>query len=189
MESRRIEAWAVATITKVTGERLVCEFDGMPKDEVAEYARSGPRICPLGSRTKAWDWRNQLKSGDVVDVLDTQTKWFLGTILDTKVEDGIKQVKACFRVYVPDGSKFDDDGQAYEGWSSSYDAWFFAHSIKIQPYPSYKEIRPNSITKCGTVYCSHMLDDESPAPDDSSDMLQYHPVSYTHLTLPTTPYV
>lgn len=175
MESRRIEAWVVATITKVTGERLVCEFDGMPKDEVAEYARGGPRICPLGSRTAGWEWRSQLKPGDTIDVLDTQTKWFLGTVLDTKVEDGVKQVKACFRVYVPDGSKFDDDERAYEGWSSSYDAWFFAHSIKIQPYPSHKETSANSITKSGTVYCSHMLDDESPAPDDSSDLLQYHP--------------
>lgn len=31
------------------------------------------------------------------------------------------------------------------------------------------------MTKYGTVYCSQMLDDESPAPDDTSDMLQNHP--------------
>jgi hypothetical protein len=103
-------------------------------EEKAEYERNGPRICPLGSRTKGWEWRNKLKAGSIIDVLDIQSKWFLGTVLETKVEDGVKKVKVCFRVYLPNGSKSDDDGKTFEGWSANYDTWFPAHSIKIQPY-------------------------------------------------------
>eukprot|EP01022_Parablepharisma_sp_SALTPOND_P004330 TRINITY_DN120104_c0_g1_i1.p1 TRINITY_DN120104_c0_g1~~TRINITY_DN120104_c0_g1_i1.p1 ORF type:complete len:1287 (+),score=154.13 TRINITY_DN120104_c0_g1_i1:6286-10146(+) len=35
---------------------------------------------------------------------------------------------------------------------------------------------PNFITKMGTVYCRRILDDESPAPEDSGDVLQNYPV-------------
>jgi len=134
IEAKRIEGWVVATIKKVVGERLVCTFDGMPEEDTTEYEREGTKICPLGSRTKGWEWRSALKPGDIIDVLDTQAKWFLGTVLEAKVENGIKKILACFRVYLPNGSKSDKEGKAYEGWSDSYDAWFPAHSIKIQPY-------------------------------------------------------
>lgn len=134
LESRAIEGWVVAKVMKVQNGRLVCAFDGLREEDTADYARHGPRICPYGSRTKGWEWRKELKAGDVIDVLDTQTKWFPGTVLETKVEDEVKVVKACFRVYLPNGSKTDEHGKTYEGWSSNYDAWIPAHSIKIQPY-------------------------------------------------------
>lgn len=134
IESKAIEGWVVARVKKVQNGRLVCAFDGLGEEDIADYARHESRICHYGSRTKGWEWRKELKAGDAIDVLDTQTKWFLGTVLETKVENGVKLVKACFRVYLPNGSKTDENGRAYEGWSSSYDAWIPAHSIKIQPY-------------------------------------------------------
>lgn len=69
-----------------------------------------------------------------VDAYDTQGIWYLSTVLETKVSEGVKMVKIGFRVYMPDGTKFGEDRRLYEGWSYKYDAWIPAYSIRIQRY-------------------------------------------------------
>eukprot|EP00826_Nyctotherus_ovalis_P045331 TRINITY_DN5006_c0_g1_i2.p3 TRINITY_DN5006_c0_g1~~TRINITY_DN5006_c0_g1_i2.p3 ORF type:complete len:101 (-),score=17.30 TRINITY_DN5006_c0_g1_i2:91-393(-) len=89
-------------------------------------------IAPLGTRTGDWTWRERLGVDDVVDVFDTQGKWYLGTILEvTPTETKANKLKVGFRVYLAEGTKSDSKGK-YEGWSSTYDAYLSAYSIRIQ---------------------------------------------------------
>lgn len=95
--------------------------------------RNSQKIAPYGTRTKGWEWRDQLKPEDRVDIFDTQGHWFLGTVLETKVEDGVtKKLYIGFRIYTPDGTKKDAQGRSHEGWSEQYDMWISSYSIRIQ---------------------------------------------------------
>lgn len=85
-------------------------------------------------RTGDWEWRNHLDVGDRVDVFDTQGKWYLSTVLEVKEKEGVRTVKIGYRVYLPDGTKIDEDQRPYEGWSFKYDDWLPAYSIRIQKY-------------------------------------------------------
>ena len=134
-EIERVEGWAIGIIKEIHEDKLLCNFKGIPENNTAYYKKDGFKISPLGSRTGDWEWRNKLVINDIVDILDTQGKWFLGTVLDTKeIENNIKMVNLGFRVYLPNGSKIDDNGRRHEGWSSKYDTWLPTHSIRIQPY-------------------------------------------------------
>lgn len=89
----------------------------------------------MGYRTLDWSWREKIKINDIVDIFDSAGKWILGTVLDTRNdENGIKKLYLGFRVYFPTGTKVDSVGRRHEGWSSQYDLWLPAYSIRIQKY-------------------------------------------------------
>lgn len=69
--------------------------------------------------------------------MDTEKEWYKSTILDTRnctnsLGEEVKEVFMAFRTYDPEGSKTDELGQNYFGWSSKYDAWYGVTDIAIQ---------------------------------------------------------
>lgn len=130
----KLEGWMRGTIRRINDNELHCSFDGYPDTDTYEFSRNEHRISPVGSRTVNWEWREKLAKKDRVDALDTQHKWYLGTVLNTRTNlDGIKELYIGYRFYTPDGSKMDDNNKHYEGWSTQYDAWISQYSICIQP--------------------------------------------------------
>lgn len=135
--AERIQAWAVATIEKIEQGKLYCEFDGIndvPSRETFDINSS--RIAPYNFRTAGWAWRDQIKENERMDILDSQGKWFLGTVLH-KREFEIKShtFQECYigyRIYTEDGTKIDNQGKRHEGWSEQYDCYIPAYSIKLQ---------------------------------------------------------
>lgn len=166
-----IKGWAVATIRDITNDILQCTYDGMNQEEFDYFAIEGPKISPVGLRTEDWEWRGKILEGDNVDICDTQAKWYLGTVLKVANEHNVSMLFVGFRVYFSAGTKRDSENRPYEGWSYQYDAWIPAYSVRVQRY-SLVGGRRNLVAKLGTIYCRRALDDESPAPDDSCDVLQ-----------------
>ena len=137
-ESGYIEGWAHGTVVQVTGDVLCCSFEGYPSTNTKSFSRNDAKISPPGSRTGDWEWRKNLNKGDRLDAIDTQLKWYMSTVLNTRTEDGISEVYIGYRVYTPNGTKTDAENKRYEGWSTSYDIWYNTHSICIQPYSYLK---------------------------------------------------
>jgi len=135
LSSGKLEGWMRGTIRRVDGSDLYCSFDGYPESDTYEFSRYESKISPLGSRTDNWDWREKLTKKDRVDAIDTQHKWYLGTVLDARTNsDETKELYIGYRFYVPDGSKIDStNNERYEGWSSQYDTWINQYSVSIQP--------------------------------------------------------
>lgn len=132
--SGKAEGWVRGKVVKVEDSVLHCSFDGYPSTTTREFYRNGQGVSPLGSRTGNWEWRENLKVKDRVDALDTQHKWYLGTVLDSRVNpDETKELFIGYRFYTPEGSKFDVNRERFEGWSSQYDAWINQYSVCIQP--------------------------------------------------------
>ena len=126
--------------------------------------------------TAGWEWRDAIKPDDRVDIFDTQGHWFLGTVIKVRETSREKEVLVGYRVYMATGTKKDQSGRRHEGWSEQYDEWIPANSIRLQRQLvliTLHGYRPNSVTKLGTVYCRKYLDNEAPAPEDSSDILLY----------------
>lgn len=99
------------------------------------FLRTSEKIAPLGTRTAGWEWRDKLKSGDRIDVFNNQGHWYLGTVLDTRIEkETIKMLSVAFRYYTPKASNVDIHGQTYEGWNETYDTCLPAYSTRIQKY-------------------------------------------------------
>lgn len=132
LPSGKLEGWVQGTISRVENDKLYCTLDGYP--DTYEFCKNGPRISPLGARTSSWQWREKLAAKDRVDALDTQHKWYLGTVLDVRVNsDGAEEAFVGYRYYTHDGSKIDSNGERFEGWSGQHDAWMNRYSLCIQP--------------------------------------------------------
>ena len=128
-----VRGWAVAKIENIFGDVIYVSYDGFSPIQTESYIKTETKVSPLGSKIDDWEWRATLKEGSQIDIFDTQGKWFLGTVLKTSTEvDEMKMLYVGFRVYLHTGIKLDDDNKKYEGWSSQYDAWIPAYSIRIQ---------------------------------------------------------
>ena len=135
VDAERLEAWTVGTIREVVGDIINCSFDGLHESKRELFNKNGVRIAPLGMRTQGLEWKEKLAADDRVDVFDTQGKWFLGTVLDTSIDnDGLKMLYIGFRIYISNGTKVDSNGRRHEGWSAQYDTLIPTYSIRIQPY-------------------------------------------------------
>ena len=135
--AERVQSWAVATIEKIEQGKLFCEFDGINDYTSKEtFDINSSRIAPYNFRTAGWEWRDQIKENERMDILDNQGKWFLGTVLQKREfimkEQKFQECYVCYRIYTEDGSKTDNKGRRHEGWSEQYDCWIPAYSIKIQ---------------------------------------------------------
>ena len=95
------------------------------------------QIAPLGTYTDDYEWRYDLKEGDEIDCMDNEKEWYKSTILQTRVSqnpDGelVPEVFVAFRTYDENGSKQEDDGRKFFGWSEKYDEWYFVTDPQIQ---------------------------------------------------------
>lgn len=167
------EAWAMASIKELDANSITVEFKNDPS--TSKLPRNTNKIAPAGTFTKDWLWRDDLKVGSVVDIFDTQGKWFLGTVLDVRQSLKIpkmNEVYVGYRVYTEKGSKADSNRKRYEGWSENYDEWISSYSIRLQP--------PNYVTKKGAVHCRPSLDNDCTIPDDSTDVLLHVLLALIH---------
>lgn len=93
-------------------------------------------IAPYGTFTDQYDWRFDLKEGDMIDCVDTEGVWYRSTVLQTKLTEvndedipnapPIKEVLVAYRYYSEEeGHKIDEEagGKKYVGWSNKYDQW------------------------------------------------------------------
>ena len=161
----QICGWSTGRILAIEGGKVLkISVDGEPAEEDAEKVPNDSRnIAPYGSRTGGNEWRLALKKGDIIDCLDTAATWYQSTVLDRKEDN---KALIGFRVYTKDGPKKDKEGNAYNGWSSTYDEWVDIFSIRIQ--------RPGTIAKIGGIACKKSLDEEEKTKagiDDTSDVL------------------
>ena len=66
--------------------------------------RSSIEYYPLNTYCEDFEWREQLKAHDKVDVCDTTNVWYSSTVLDTRTlnEDGkeIKEVHIGFNFFI-----------------------------------------------------------------------------------------
>ena len=46
------------------------------------------QIAPLGMYTDAWEWRQNLKKGDIIDTCDEYHSWFHGHVADRRTVPG-----------------------------------------------------------------------------------------------------
>ncbi len=47
-------------------------------------SRNSLEIAPLGTYTDDFNWRYDLKKGDLIDCIDTEGTWYRSTILDVR---------------------------------------------------------------------------------------------------------
>jgi len=104
--------------------------------------------------------------------MDTTGSWYKSTILNTKTEDiiggkKVLMVQIGYRRYDVNGLKKDTEGNAFFGWSATYDEWINAFSVRIQ--------KGDTIARLGKVACKKTIDDEDKEMkgyiDDYSDIL------------------
>jgi len=94
------------------------------------------RIAPLGTFTEDWNWRYEIKLGDVLDCLDEEKDWYKSTVLKTRVGtnqqgEEIQEIYVGFRTYEEEGSKEDDSGKKFFGWSEKYDTWYGVTDVQV----------------------------------------------------------
>lgn len=57
-------------------------------------------IAPYKTKSASFDWRMELKAGDLIDCEDHYGTWYCATVLDViNKEDDKKLVKITFKVY------------------------------------------------------------------------------------------
>ena len=87
------------------------------------------RIAPPGTFVDDFDWRYDLKNGDTLDCQDDEKDWYKSTVAGTRTSrnvDGeeVPEIYVAFRTYHEEGSKTDEEGRRFFGWSERYDAWY-----------------------------------------------------------------
>jgi|APCry1669190327_1035288.scaffolds.fasta_scaffold133114_1 hypothetical protein len=73
--------------------------------------------------------------------MDSEKEWYKSTVLkfrslNNKDKEKVQEMYVGYRNYDPEGSKTDDDGETYFGWSDSYDSWISLSDIRVQKYHS-----------------------------------------------------
>ena len=139
-----VSSWSRAIVTYVglpeEGSGVVIEddcFEGLVvkvkyiDDRTAnkrQFLLSDWHIAPLSTFTKDWDWRYKLEVGDTIDCMDEEKEWYKSTVLAKRLitntdGDVVPEIQVGFRTFDPEGSKTDEDGRTYFGWSERFDAW------------------------------------------------------------------
>ena len=102
----------------------------------AAHEADSQTIAPLYTFTKDEMWREQLKKGDMVDVLLTKSKkWVHATVTvpEQRTEEDIMPIiKVGYRVYDPNGDKKDEMG-SYFTTADEYDEMVGSFTVRVQP--------------------------------------------------------
>ena len=65
-----------------------------------------------------------------IDCLDEEKDWYKATVIDMRQKrknaqnEVIPEILVGFRTNDPDGSRQDDEGNSFSGWSCKYDTWY-----------------------------------------------------------------
>jgi hypothetical protein len=110
------------------GIKLDIKYEHDREALVKRFGLMDRRIAPLRTYTDDFDWRYTLKAGDLLDCMDSEREWYKCTILETRLSqnpdgEAVPEVHVAFRTYDEEGSKTDEGGKRFFGWSEKYDAW------------------------------------------------------------------
>ena len=141
--SVNINSWKRGKVVSITEAEFNVCFLGEAPVEVSIEATS-PYLAPLGFHTDAWQWRSQLKSGDLADLCDEYGIWYRGYIVERRATEGhdcegtpIDEVKVAFRQLSSHfGVKKDENGDSYIGYGEKFDTWRNLYEGSIMPVGS-----------------------------------------------------
>jgi len=77
-----IDGWSIGKIIKDSGNTIQVAFMGMPKSYRMSYRFDSEKIAPLNTHTSDFNWRYELKTGDVFDCCDDYGIWYRSTVKD-----------------------------------------------------------------------------------------------------------
>ncbi len=82
----KISHWAPARVTQVMDppDQFYVAFDNEPSTSHRLLQRLGTDIAYPGSFTDDFEWRYSIKTGDLLDALDSEAIWYKSTVLDMK---------------------------------------------------------------------------------------------------------
>ena len=109
-----------------------CKHAGVKRYHVDDF-----RIAPANTFTQDFDWRYEIKIGDLLDVMDDEKDWYKSTVIEDRIsknkdEEDFREILVAYRTYDPEGSKVDDEGKPFYGWSERYDAWCGITDVQVQ---------------------------------------------------------
>ena len=95
----------------------------------------------MNTFTQDYEWRYSLKQGDNIDCMDNEKDWYKSIVLKFRMQtnrddEKVQEILVGFRNYHQEGSKTDDDGNKFFGWSDRYDSWVSTGDIRVQKYHS-----------------------------------------------------
>lgn len=91
------------------------------KSSQKDFVSDSVDIAQLGTMCKDFEWRMDLKEGDLVDCCDNYGGWYSATIIKVKKKELGKVVRVGYKLFDPEGDKI-EKGQPYFGLSDSYDS-------------------------------------------------------------------
>ena len=91
--------------------------------ELYTYKIGGLNVIPIGTATRDWDWRRNLKPYDVIDCYD-RGSWYPSTVLDVQQEESnggtVPYYRIGFRLYV----------DMFSDWKKYADCWHNGDTIR-----------------------------------------------------------
>lgn len=100
--------------------------------------------------------------------MDDEKDWYKSTVLDTRIINNsegeqIKQIYVGFRIYDEEGSKDDEDGRKFFGWSNKYDSWYSVTETTVQRLHSchlqYRKVESQNRKYDNNKLCSEEKED------------------------------
>jgi len=96
--------WSRGVILELTETQTAHILYNNDSNEAARYVNLiNQEIAPLGQFSTDYDWRLNLKKGDLVDCCDESTTWYKSVILDIEIKEVDKKqillAKIAFRNY------------------------------------------------------------------------------------------
>ena len=108
------KAWVRGKIISIKNEYYT--ITTKETTELYNYKIGGLNVLPVGTATKDWEWRRNLKPYDVIDCYDRGT-WYPSTILDVQQEESnegtVPYYRIGFRLYV----------EMFSDWKKYVDCW------------------------------------------------------------------
>jgi hypothetical protein len=71
----------------------VIKFVNDSESNIVTFNLHDTRISKPGTFTDDFDWRYNLKEGDLIDCMDTERVWYISTVLkvrEVEIEEGVK---------------------------------------------------------------------------------------------------
>ncbi len=95
----------------------------------------------MNTFTQDYEWRYSLQRGDNIDCMDNEKDWYKSIVLKFRMQtnrdnEKVQEIFVGYRHFHPEGSKTDDDGNKFFGWSDRYDNWISSGDIRVQKYHS-----------------------------------------------------
>ena len=117
------------------------KFESDKQAHTARFDLADWRIAPPGTFAEDFDWRYDLEVGSLIDCMDDEKDWYKSTVMAIRSTcnadgDEVPEIYVGFRTFDEEGSKTDDEGRKFFGWSDRYDAWLAVTDVQVQRFHS-----------------------------------------------------